>query len=48
MKYPTIFSLWVVAMAVAASGAHAQVKEFRMIESGGPIGDSIEQGYIKP
>lgn len=33
---------------VASSVAYAQVKEIRMLESGGPSGDSIEQAYIKP
>lgn len=28
--------------------AHAAVTEFRMIEAGGPSGDSIEAGYIAP
>lgn len=35
-------------IATASSVAYAQVKEIRMLESGGPSGDSIEQGYIKP
>ena len=52
MKYPKVMTLCLVAMAVASSIAHAQVKsaakEFRMLESGGPSGDSIEQAYIKP
>ena len=47
MKYPKVMTLCLVAMAVASSIAHAQVKsaakEFRMLESGGPSGDSIEQ-----
>ncbi|MGY6273144.1 extracellular solute-binding protein [Achromobacter denitrificans] len=32
----------------AGGPAHAQVKEFRILESGGPSGDSIEEAYIKP
>ena len=28
--------------------AFAQVSEIRMIEAGGPSGESIEVGYIKP
>ncbi len=35
-------------MAATSSVSYAQVKEIRMLESGGPSGDSIEQGYIKP
>lgn len=39
-------------LAAASSMAYAQVKdapkEIRMIEQGGPSGDSIEQAYIKP
>ena len=41
-----------VAMGFAATTAFAQSgsapKELRMLESGGPSGDSIEQAYIKP
>lgn len=52
MKYPKVMKLCMMAMAVASSIASAQVssaaKEFRMLESGGPSGDSIEQAYIKP
>ncbi len=48
MKYSKALALYVVALAVAASTANAQVKEVRMLESGGPSGDSIEQAYIKP
>lgn len=48
MKHPTTVSSCLVALAVASSVAHAQVKEFRILESGGPSGDSIEQAYIKP
>lgn len=35
-------------MGIATSAAYAQPKELRMLESGGPSGDSIEQAYIKP
>lgn len=48
MKYSKAFALTVLAMAAASSVAHAQVKEIRMLESGGPSGDSIEQAYVKP
>lgn len=48
MKYSKAFALGLVAMAMASSVANAQVKEIRMLESGGPSGDSIEQAYIKP
>lgn len=34
--------------ALTSSMANAQVKEIRMLESGGPSGDSIEQAYVKP
>ena len=40
-----------VSAALASAGAHAQgaaPKEIRILESGGPSGDSIEQAYIKP
>jgi putative spermidine/putrescine transport system substrate-binding protein len=33
---------------LASSGVHAQVTELRMIEAGGPSGDSIDAGYINP
>ncbi len=48
MNYLKAFSLSVVALAVATSSANAQVKDVRILESGGPSGDSIEQAYIKP
>lgn len=51
MKYSTAFALCLVALATASSIANAQVKgvkEFRILESGGPSGESIEQAYIKP
>lgn len=48
MKYPKTVALCAVALAVASSITNAQVKEVRMLESGGPSGDSIEQAYIKP
>lgn len=52
MKYPKAAAWCLVAMAAASSVANAQikgaVKEIRMLESGGPSGDSIEQAYIKP
>lgn len=40
----------IVLAALAAAGtlASAQVKEFRILESGGASGDSIEEAYIKP
>lgn len=48
MKYPKAVALSVVALAIASSIANAEVKEVRILESGGPSGDSIEQAYIKP
>lgn len=36
------------AVAMSSSLAFAQVKEFRILESGGPSGESIEKAYIKP
>ena len=52
MKFLKLFALSVMATAMAASVANAQVKpgvkEFRILESGGPSGESIEQAYIKP
>lgn len=37
-----------LTLATAAGSVLAQVKEIRMLESGGPSGDSIEQAYVKP
>lgn len=37
-----------LAFGLSASAAYAQVKEIRMLESGGPSGDSIEEAYIMP
>src|SRR5690606_41503230 len=41
-----------LTMGFAATTAFAQMgnapKELRLLESGGPSGDSIEQAYIKP
>ena len=48
MNYPKAITLSVVALAIASSIANAEVKEVRILESGGPSGDSIEQAYIKP
>ena len=36
------------ALAMSSSLALAQVKEIRILESGGPSGESIEEAYIKP
>lgn len=36
------------ATALSSSLALAQAKEFRILESGGPSGESIEAAYIKP
>lgn len=38
----------VSAVAMSSSLALAQVKEFRILESGGPSGESIEKAYITP
>ena len=38
----------VSTFGILSSGARAQSKEIRMIESGGLSGDSIEKGYIVP
>jgi putative spermidine/putrescine transport system substrate-binding protein len=47
--YKTLFgAIATVTLCCSASLAHAQVKEFRILESGGPSGDSIEKAYIKP
>lgn len=37
-----------VSLVVASTIATAQVKEIRILESGGPSGESIEAAYIKP
>ena len=36
------------AVSLLSGTARAQVKEIRMIESGGKSGESIEVGYIEP
>src|SRR4029434_2649995 len=38
----------VPSFGILSSGAQAQSKEIRMIESGGKSGESIEVGYIEP
>src|SRR5476651_1438443 len=38
----------VSTFGILSSGARAQSKEIRMIESGGLSGDSIQKGYIEP
>src|SRR4029450_5904188 len=38
----------VPSFGILSSGARAQSKEIRMIESGGKSGESIEVGYIEP
>src|SRR5579872_2761684 len=38
----------VSTFGILSSGARAQSKEIRMIESGGLSGDSIQAGYIEP
>ena len=38
----------VAALAALGSFASAQTKEFRILESGGTSGDSIQEAYIKP
>lgn len=49
-RYSKTFAKGVVVAALAALGsvASAQTKEFRILESGGTSGDSIEEAYIKP
>ncbi|UUZ77023.1 extracellular solute-binding protein [Polaromonas sp. P1(28)-13] len=52
MKHSKVMALSLLTMALFTAAASAQTKgaakEFRMLESGGPSGDSIEQAYIKP
>lgn len=52
MKHSKVMALCLATLALFATAAGAQTKagakEFRMLESGGPSGDSIEQAYIKP
>lgn len=48
MKYAKEITFSVMILAAVSSAAMAQVKEIRMLESGGPSGDSIEQAYVKP
>jgi len=38
----------VLLMSVFGLAARAEVKELRMIEAGGPSGESVEKGYIEP
>jgi spermidine/putrescine-binding protein len=38
----------VAALAFASSVSVAQTKELRMIEAGGPSGESIQVGYLDP
>lgn len=45
----TLLNATAMALLACATGTvAAQVKEFRILESGGPSGESIEEAYIKP
>lgn len=41
-------AIGLVAAMAAVGPAHAEVKEIRMLEAGGPSGESVEVGYIAP
>ena len=47
-KFRRMLGMLVGSVALASASAHAEVTEFRMIEAGGPSGESIEVGYITP
>ncbi|WP_326537473.1 extracellular solute-binding protein [Pseudorhodoferax sp.] len=50
--YKALFGALTASMALCSAVAQAQstpaVKEIRILEAGGPSGDSVEQAYIKP
>jgi putative spermidine/putrescine transport system substrate-binding protein len=50
MSYRLTSALGVLVGGVmlASASAHGQVTEIRMIEAGGPSGESIEAGYVRP